>query len=330
MKKIKYILKNFCDLFEETENKTQTLIELSKEITKQDKEKNQSSNRYDKDFSASKKFIKNINEETRSQVSFKISEKKDFTTFFDDSKSLHIDNFEENKKNMARFKKKDLDNLSPRSIKSQMSGAFNFQHNIDDNMSHLTYGVIQEETDIYNSSQESQSGSENLEEKKENEDNEQMEKAESIRAQKDFGLMAKKLQHKFKEVDFQVKTKRRQLGVLCDRLGRLLIDFAPHLMVDSFRKKNEESNFGMSESSIREDKSSKIKHKLSNFGGQTSEYENYSHLNNISMMTFEGSLYSGGRVGLFDNLREKRLFDDNSQFNRTLELKQKGNYVYNS
>jgi hypothetical protein len=243
MGKIGCILKDFNELFKETEKKSNTLAELFKEIKKQDKEKNPSNNRYEKDFSASKKFIKNMNEETRSQVSFKISEKKDFTTFFDDSKSLHIDTFQEKK--MPRFKKKDIENLSPRSIKSQLSGTLNFQHNIDDNISHLTYGVIQEETDIYNSSQESRSDSEHLETKPGTEDKEQLEKAESIRAQKDFGLMAKKLQHKFNEIDFQVKIKRRQLGVLCDRLGRLLVDFAPHLMVDSLWHPGEEAHSGI-------------------------------------------------------------------------------------
>ena len=37
--------------------------------------------------------------------------------------------------------------------------------------------------------------------------------------------------------------------------------------------------------------------------GNTSEFENGSHLNSISMMTFDGSLYSGGKIGLFDQVR---------------------------
>lgn len=38
-----------------------------------------------------------------------------------------------------------------------------------------------------------------------------------------------------------------------------------------------------------------------------SELENVSHLNSISMMTFDGSLYSGGRIGLFDQIRRNNL-----------------------
>ena len=238
MKKIGDILEGFKELFQETEIKSKTLIELMKEMKKQDREKNRSTNRYEKDFSANKKFMKNINDETRSQVSFKISEKKEFTSLFDDSKSLQIENFQDKKE--TRFKKKDLDNLSPKSIKSQLSGMLNFQHHLDDNMSQLTYGVIHEETDIYNSSQESEEGSEEEDSKPGHEDAEGMAKAESIRAQKDFGLMAKKLQHKFNEMSLQVRVKRRQLGVLCDRLGRLLIDLAPHFMVDTLLEDSED------------------------------------------------------------------------------------------
>jgi hypothetical protein len=59
-------------------------------------------------------------------------------------------------------------------------------------------------------------------------------------------------------------------------------------------------------------------------GGPNSEFENHSNLNNISMMTFEGSLYSGGRIGLFDHLREKRHFEEVSNQNRITELKPRG------
>ena len=80
--------------------------------------------------------------------------------------------------------------------------------------------------DSYNSSQEN---SEDF-----NQDNQETaDKAESIRAQKDFGLMAQKLQHKYSQMNLQVQAKRRQLGVLCDRFGRFLIDVAPHFMLDS-------------------------------------------------------------------------------------------------
>jgi hypothetical protein len=72
----------------------------------------------------------------------------------------------------------------------------------------------------------------------------------------------------------------------------------------------------ISEDMIKEEKSRK-KSKL----GVHSEFENFSNLNNISMMTFEGSLYSGGKLGLFDHLREKRHFDVNSNFFRTQDTK---------
>jgi hypothetical protein len=219
--RVQEILESFTNLFKETEKKSKKLEEISVEISKREN-KNLSNNRYEKHFSANKKFTKNMNEETRSHVSFKISEKKEFRTLFDDSRSVQIDNFNDQK--LDRFKKKEIDNLSPRSMKSQMSGLFNIQHHMDDNMSQIKYGVIQEET--HNSSDDNYSNlSDNYQE-------EIFEKAESIRAQKDFGLMNQELQYKFKEVKAQVNVKRKQLGVLCDRIGRLLIDLSPHLMVD--------------------------------------------------------------------------------------------------
>ena len=48
------------------------------------------------------------------------------------------------------------------------------------------------------------------------------------------------------------------------------------------------------------------------------------------MMTFEGSLYSGGRIGLFDNLREKKGLDINSNFNRTENIKPQGKIINKS
>lgn len=70
---------------------------------------------------------------------------------------------------------------------------------------------------------------------------------------------------------------------------------------------------------IREEKS-QWREKRSRLAGQ-SDLENLSNLNNISMMTFEGSLYSGGRLGLFDHLREKRHFEVNSNFYRTTDAR---------
>jgi hypothetical protein len=223
---VKNVLEMFTSLFKETQQKAKKLEEMSKEI-KTKENKNLSNNRYEKHFSATKKFMKN-NDETRSNVSFKISKPKELKTLFDDSRSVQIENFTYKKSD--RFKKKELENLSPKSIKSQMSGLPNIiQGHMDDNISQVTYGVIQEETHLDDSSE----GSDYRDSGK---DKEKYERAESIRAQKDFGLFGEELGNKVKEMGKEVNVKRRQLGVICDRLGRLLVDLAPHFMVDLVKK----------------------------------------------------------------------------------------------
>jgi hypothetical protein len=84
-----------------------------------------------------------------------------------------------------------------------------------------------------------------------------------------------------------------------------------------------------SEEMIKEEKSRGRRERRSKLGGQ-SELENFSNLNNISMMTFEGSLYSGGRLGLFDHLREKKHFEMHSNFYRTIDTKPQGKEKINS
>ena len=216
------VLKSFMDVFQETQIKWRTLRELAKEERKRGK-KGAKWNRYEKHFSATKKFAKNANEETRSHVSFKISEKREVKTLFDDSRSVQNDTFHD--KNTGRFKKKEIENLSPKSIKSQLSGLANLQHPLDDNISQFTYAVIQEETHLDDSAEDSHDSGTDA-------DADPFDKAESIRAQKDFGLMAHELKHRMSELDDSVRARKRQLGVLCDRVGRLLIDLAPHLMSD--------------------------------------------------------------------------------------------------
>ena len=227
MDQIETIVSKFSDLFAKTLQKEERLEDLRQEILSQNKTIRGENLHSNKNFSANKKFTKEMNEETRSQVSFKISGGNRLHTIFDDSKSLRMDTFYEGE---TRFKKKDLENLSPKSIKSHMSGPFNFQNTMDDNISHFTYGVIQEETDVYNSSSD---------------EHENVEREESVRAQKDFGLLNKKTEIKYLESAEANRISRRQLGVLCDRLGRLLVDLAPHFMLDPSENNSRNIIFGL-------------------------------------------------------------------------------------
>lgn len=212
------------ETFQETQTAEQRLRQLKKEIQEKETQIAPRKMDFDKEFlppKASKK--EHDDDETRSHISVQVAGANRHNHFFDDSRSLRNDEIP--KKDKWRFKKKDLETLSPKSIKSGISGNFGFLPNIDENLSQLTYGVIQEEAYLSGSSAEV---SENL-----SVQNLELEKAESVRAQKGFSLGHQLLDKRHDETEQEVSRKRRQLGVLCDRMGRLLVDLAPHFMLGS-------------------------------------------------------------------------------------------------